>query len=125
MQLSTKERGWSRSPLGILVKAPKIDISHTEGQRRDTPERRLWQAVVLCAVDDLFLLPKLTDTQSPYAIEKMQQAKNIRKSAYSFLFVNTPLFAEHRQFVFESAGVAMPEMRELRTKADRFEAENS
>ena len=107
------------------MKAPKIDIDFMGGQKRVIPERQLWLTVILQAAEDLFFLPKSTNTKSRYAIEKIQKAKNIRKSAYSFLFLNTPLFVEHRRFVFESAGIGLLEMRALRKKADEFEAENS
>ena len=107
------------------MKAPKIDIDFMGGQKRVIPERQLWLTVILQAAEDLFFLPKSTNTKSRYAIEKIQKAKNIRKSAYSFLFLNTPLFVKYRRLVFENAGVAIPEMGKLRQRADEFEAENS
>ena len=107
------------------MKAPKIDIDFIGGQKRVIPECQLWLTVILQAAEDLFLLPKLTNTKSRHTIEKMRWAKNIRKSAYNFLFLNTPLFVEHRRFVFENAGVAIPDMEKLRRRADDFEAENS
>ena len=125
MDNANKEKRWSGQALDILVKAPKIDIDFMGGQKRVIPERQLWLTVILRATEDLFFLPKLTNTKSCYAIGKTKQAKNIRKSAYSFLFLNTPLFVEHRQFVFENAGVTIPEMRKLRRRADEFEVENS
>ena len=123
--MSAKEREWPGQALGVLMKAPKIDIDFAEGQKRDTSYCQLWLAVIHQAVEDLFFLPKLTNTKSRYVVEKMRSAKNIRKSAYSFLFLNTPLFVEHRRFVFESAGIGMLEMGKLRQRADDFEAENS
>lgn len=106
------------------MKAPKI-----AAQRYDIPEVipevQLWIAIIQQAVDDLFFLPKFTNTKSPYTIEKMRIAKNIRASAYSFLFVNTPAFAAYRRFVFECAGIGVLNMSKLRQRADKFETENS
>lgn len=118
-----EENHYTESPDLCETKMLKVDISHTDWY--NTPEQQLWCAVILRAVEDLFFVPKLRNTKAHYAVEQIQIAKNVRKSAYSFLFANAPLFAEHRRFVFESAGMAMLEMRELRARADRFEVENS
>ena len=111
--------------MGVLVRAPKIDIDFAEGQQRSVPGRRVWCAVIHQAVEDLFFLPKLTNTKSRYVVEKMRSAKNIRKSAYNFLFLNAPSFMEHRRLVFENAGIALIEMGALRKRANEFETENS
>ena len=102
----------------------KINIDYVEGRERDIPERVLWINIIQRAVDDLFFLPQLRNTKPISASKQMQFAKNTRKSAYNFLFLNSPLFAEYRRFVFENAGIELVKMKGLRRRADRFEAEN-
>lgn len=125
--INPREEVWVEEiQVKALLKSERgISINYMEGQGRGIPETQLWCAVIHKAVDDLFFLPESKNTQSHYAIEAMREAKNIRKSAYNFLFLNSPLFAEYRRFVFECAGIGVLKMSKLRRRADRFEAENS
>lgn len=105
----------------------KIDVNYIGGQKRDIPEVRYWREIIEQAKKDLFWLPKQKTPKAAWAIERMREVKLIRRSAYNFLFGNAPSFLEYRRIVFENAGQVTDsfEMRELRKRADRFEAENS
>lgn len=99
-----------------VVVIPEADVVSAES--------RLWLAVIRQAVEDLTFKPKLIHTKSHYAIERLRDAKNIRKAAYSFLFSNTPMFHAHRGFVFDGAGINTGvNLRFLRERADKFELE--
>ena len=87
------------------------------------PVRNLWIAVINQAIEDLFYMPRFTHMQSQYCKDKLKEAMLIRRSARSFLFSNSPMFQQHRTFVFEMAGIALGlNLRQLRKRANEFEA---
>jgi len=81
------------------------------------PEKRLWLAVVLRAVENLFLDNKGKDS------DHGKNNKSIRQNAYWFLFGNSPELQRHRKYVFENAGVnpKYHKWRKIRRRADEFE----
>ena len=97
--------------------APQLDRElHTElydihFPRHPPPERSLWAAVILRAIQDL-----------------ESEDSRIREDAVRFLFSGCSHYKKYRTFVFRLAGIrssAIPKRKELYERAAHFLTENS